>query len=390
MVRLRHFSSWLFVLVVIVPHLGEDGGLRAAERSDNITLETIRKAWQARQLKARTFRFRWDEHHTLTKGSWLSGKKGELGDAEGRVVPPADTTDDTSHRLVMDGHKIRYFSDTLLLSSEGELVHRKNTVVRTESGGKSFSEANGAIPYPSGFVLPPVPREQAQLDEPSPYAVLVTLRPLDLTTAYFADFPGRYRLVPGTSMVEGHACVQVKEEPLRPQFPFRTVWLDPARDFVVVRLIVTRQNVPMIQLTFHEFSHSENSWVPIRWTRTELRDGGSVSTSATATVSDFAIGKPVDLKEFTLSFPPGTLVEDVPANRSYIVKEGGTNRLILDEELGEDMTYERLLTTETGRARSQPRPTKRWLVLLLLSTSALVALVISVKRIWRRRHSVPG
>lgn len=388
---LRHQSRGCWALLILGAGFNLPSLAAPPAREAEYTLEAVEKAWRVRQQKVRTFRFHCDERQTYTKGSYLSGKKPEPSNPHRLVVPPETTTYDTSFSMTMDGDKLRYFSSNFTLTTEGKLVPQKGTTVSTSVGVKDLQEP-GATSYPRGNILPPV-ADGLSITAPGQVALLLTFRPLHPATIYFRNVARRYVVVPGRSVFAERSCVQLKEVGTDPRFPITSVWLDPERDFVVVRMVQDSPTGPLSQLTFEEFRQTENGWVPLKWTKTSLNSDGSVSTSCRASVRHFTLNVLMDEKEFELEFPPGTWVTDGREKTRYILKEGGEKRIILGEELVGQASYEQLLNTETGQALEytpdKPRADRRWLFLALaVIAAALVALVL-VKRLRLRLGTRP-
>jgi hypothetical protein len=360
---------------------------RAAHGAE-VTVADVFKAWKERTNRVRTFRFKWDEQYTVSKGLYKSpGERGNPGDV---YLPPKTTTYDTSYSVTMDGEKLRYDYDEIE-GAGGKLINQKGNRVVAGGEFKGF-RGPGASRYPQGIVAQPVPGEPYGTD-PQIQPLLLLFRPLNTGSIAFKNFPNQFSEVPGRSVIDERSCVQLKEGARTRGQLVTTVWVDPERDFVVTRVVLSDDERPHAQWTFHDFIQTEHGWVPRKWTRTFLGRSGSVLSSASATVRDFELNRPVDPNEFEVEFPPGTWVTDMRGKEEvqYIVKEGGERRLILREERVGGATYEQFLTTETGRALEQPQKDRGRRVLgTALAAAVVVVVFVVARRSWRRKAGGPS
>jgi hypothetical protein len=352
-----------------------------------ITLETIRKAWQAREAKVRSFRFDWDVRYTVPKGSYRNGTKND-DNPDGLVIPPETTTYNMDFRLSLDGDKVRYDANEMMLSEDRRLLHQKSYFVGTNEGSKSFSPP-GAGTYPQGVIGERNP-ERIFISSPQAVPLFLIYRPLDARSCIFDDFPEQYQVLPGRSVVEGRSCVQIREIATSPSQGINTMWLDGDREFVVMRMTRSNDDGPYVQVTFHDFQPSKDGWVPLRWTRVVLGEGGSVRSSTSATVRSWQLNVRFDEKEFDVELPPGTLVTEFIGSRenNYIQREAGRKRPVLEKEILGGATYEQLLHTESGKALENQGLTGSkggWTGFVL---AGVLAIVLLVAFRWRKLRMV--
>src|SRR5262249_40761527 len=164
----------------------------------------------------------------------------------------------------------------------------------------------------------------------------------------------RFRVVAGTQLVNGRECILLKDEPLPLSGRVVSLYLDPRREFIVMKQTYTYQAEGMkgLQTEFLEYGQSEENWVPLRWKSTQVT--GTINGSL---VNEFVLNEPVDPKEFELEFPPGTWLTETASPTTIIVKEGGKRRAITTNEAFSGKKYEDFLRTDTGALAPGPDTT---------------------------------
>lgn len=100
-------------------------------------------------------------------------------------------------------------------------------------------------------------------------------------------------------LVEGVECLRIEAE-------HRTLWLNPARDYVVVRWASYRSSGALMhQCDITYSSDDEYGWVPKTWHHMRLAaDGVTAEEETRATVTRYEIGVPLKQSDFTISVPP--------------------------------------------------------------------------------------
>ena len=173
-----------------------------------------------------------------------------------------------------------------------------------------------------------------------------------------AELGGRditaFRLGDGTAMADGAECLVLEstgeETELREAF-----WVDPARDFHIVR-VERRLPGKITWLNIAYRHHESHGWVPSSWTWVASGpDSGRIFEQVSATVTHYEINEDIPREEFQFTFPPGTMVRDMRSGRNYIQREGSETRTITPEEIARGAAYEELLTTGSGQAALRRR-----------------------------------
>jgi hypothetical protein len=177
------------------------------------------------------------------------------------------------------------------------------------------------------------------------------------------------------AIVDGKPCLELQCQ--RGIFHQRA-WVDPARDFVLVRYLDQQSERTGSKLDVH-YRREAGEWVPERWEITELLPDGKLDQSIRAKVTAIEINSATDPNEYDLVFPRGTLVRDeteIGKVSKYLINERGEKRPILPSE--KRKTYQELLHSEPPSAL---RNTALWTVMV----AAVVAVLSAAWLVWRRR-----
>jgi len=137
----------------------------------------------------------------------------------------------------------------------------------------------------------------------------------------------------------------------------RSVWVDPARDFVPVQYTESKNGSVRIVVKIDYSKDAELGWVPQSWTMILMNEKGETDRSEAAKVTKYSINRELPESEFTLTLPTGTWVSDRDTQEDYILRANGKRRPILPGEFN-GSNYEELLRTEPTKRPIKP-PTKR-------------------------------
>jgi hypothetical protein len=169
--------------------------------------------------------------------------------------------------------------------------------------------------------------------------VFAAVRPFHPAFSLFGRFTTRFRVVAGEQTVDGRRCMILRDYPVGSAQLAVVVYLDPERDFCIIRLSSELKGKEQSRTAFNEYRQVDGQWIPIRWT---TAFPGSTTTESTAV--EFALNGHVEPDELQLEFPYGTWLNDGPDR--FIVKEGGSRRVITARDRGH--SYDELLRTEAG------------------------------------------
>lgn len=353
-----------------------------ATRANDVTLDTIHAAWRKRQDAVKSARFEWAETHTVPKG--LHGEEGQ------KKYPPDDVQYDHHRRLTLDGNMLRLEWRGMQWNNEKKkFVDQTYWSAADGRTSKSFFETHTEPlsdgPYPIGLI-------HKKSDNPDlvggfPGKVLLfCVRPLDpnmgCTGKLKAILSPTSPPVVTASQRDGRTYSLIQE---RFGDYARSIWVDAARDFVIVRYAVAMKGR---EFEVDEVVYDEDrtiGWVPRSWRSTGWNQGAGGTwkfrSLRNASMVNYEINPTVDNAVFRPSFPPGTMVTDYRTDEEYLVKSDGTSRPILPLEREREVSYEEIVATESGRAglyRSPSIAKYYWWIVGGILTSLSVA-------IWRYR-----
>jgi hypothetical protein len=345
-----------------------------------VTLETIAKAWQDRQGRVRSFRFVWTERQTNTKGFVTNlvdepERLKQMGIPPGSVVPPEDVTFEVPSSICIDGNKVRYTRDDRQWSAKEKayVLQPYMTVFNGELGKTFHSKGASYAPWP-----------QALIQGRFPDARALYLSPLFMTfracAPEFRSFDIQTLVLTGRrAVIDGKSCLEVERQ--LGSYVER-VWIDPSRDYVVVRALSSNTEHPRTKIDIAYRKDADSGWVPEKWDILMFYASGKLQQSMRAKVTSYQINPPVELSEFDIEFPAGTRVKDIRDPNSpvdYIVKENDKKRMILPEEIG--ATYEQMIRSEPGQALGKrPQSFPFWSVALACVVAAMAGGLL----LWRK------
>lgn len=202
------------------------------------------------------------------------------------------------------------------------------------------------------------------------------------------------RLLEKPSVIDGHACLVMREGvpgDLQKGLT-RSYWLDPARGYRVLRYIGAGPGVPGVQFDIEYEGDDASGWNPSKWSvmciPTDERD--PIQEFATFEMTDLKLNFPIEAATFHAEFPSGSWVIDMDKQVSYIVREDGTQRMILDLEYRAGAEYADLASSEPGGGyesflarQLSPAPCRH--VELYISTFLIFAILVAGTLVYRRR-----
>lgn len=342
------------------------------------TIETIADVWRQRQEAVRTFHFEWDEIYTLTSGALTK----RAASAAKQATSDASSNFDVSFFMTMDGDKLRFFQDSIIGTPDGT-VRQKRDVASVDGIYKQLLHAReGTIAQGE---IQQGSRKHSHVDDPTLLAIAMTLRPFSQICTVFDELTSRFELVSERASINGREYLLLRELPDGSvRRPLSMVWVDPERDFVIVRRTLTLEGKTQAQQDLTEFKRVDPVWIPVKWTVSFLNSDGSTLISRAATVTKYEINHEIDASAFELTFPPGTYVHDSRSSTHNLARTGGELRKLLPAEMGPEFTVEDLLNSEPGELLHRPDGGGRgWLTWILLANGiALLLLVIAI--LWWR------
>lgn len=213
-----------------------------------------------------------------------------------------------------------------------------------------------------------------------------------LSPCGFGIVPKDCRIVAQASFANGVDCVLVEESRGQDdQRLTRRFWVDPQRDFVVVRYIGQRGGVSKEQLDVQYERYEHQRWLPSRWsaiTPTNPVTGAFVSRfpgqgrlfeHAAAIAVDWSINEPNQQQPNLSVLPAGTTVRDRLTNEWYTIASDGSKQT-LDRDALVDTT---LASDAPGESESG------WAVGWRLVCGGIASIILASYIAWRRRCAFP-
>lgn len=318
--------------------------------ADAQTIGDVAKAWSERQNGVKTAEFWWSS--TIVNSIPNHGEPYSF-DAEGT-------------HLAIKGRSIRY--DSVILNPSPD-SRRPYASAWDEKLNTSLVGTLGTG-FPQGIV-----RDGPSYNDVDNIVfrpILLTfrgcepsLRGIDLTTM---------EVVTVNADTDGIQCWHLRET--RPRDPGlqRSMWLDPLRDFLVVRYAHEVAGTPSSQVDIDYGTDSSGVPVPISWTAVLLGANGAIMQSYAIQVRDFKVNHDVDSSQFRIAFPVGAWVDDRQQGVQYLVRRDG-HRLITPAELRRGVSYEELLSTDSGEAGL---PLRSWLTIRMFVAVGVVVLAVVI------------
>ncbi len=342
------------------------------------TVQDIVDAWRVRQARVRTMRLEWSDSRTTAAYTQLgNSEEGEM------LFPPADVIHEVCVAMSIDGGMLRYSVRGPRWSpDQGEFLPKRYLNVFDGEVSKTFfgyaAEKEDRF-FPRGFVNN---KEERVFDSGNPHlvAVVLTYRPLHPDLGKFD--PAGYRISLKRGVTAGRDCLIL--QPSGSAVRSESYWIDPQRDYVVLRVVRAVKKRPVMQFDVSYTEDALHRWVPSEWEYVALDYGsGRMLCQSVAKVIKYEINCNIPRSEFRFEFPPGTRVTNRNTGEYYIVRQGGRKRMITMEEVRGEATYEEMVTTESGQALAQRSRGHFWWPYSLGGIAALV-LAVAVYT-WCRR-----
>jgi hypothetical protein len=351
-----------------------------AKGQADVTVETIIKAWQARQDRIRSGRFQWTDRVTYPKGRlsdvWKTDSR--LANDALEPVPPEDVTITCNGVLTFDGQKLRYSEDSADWSKKTKKYELVSDLV--VFNGEVSKELNITNPNHERYW----PQGSIRKEKRNSYGSASTMQPIlmtcrGLTPGMRAYDLETFELTGRKVTIDRRLCWELQRRPSSNSEDL--LYVDPGRDFVFVRYLSTYRGLLMRKIDVRYEMISQKEWLPKEWTVTMNTLEGKLDQSHQLRLTSYEINPTVAPEEFELEFPPGTRVRDNRNKTDWIVKpDGSGKRTIPRSDFG--ATYERLLATEPGYAlRDQPFLARfNWLAIAGIVVAGGCVLVF----VWRR------
>jgi hypothetical protein len=346
------------------------------------TMDQIHAAWKSRQGRTKSARFEWKEVDFIPQGMMARPLRSQdEGTGEPAVVPPDDTTMESTHSIDLSGEMLRYCHKGFEWGvEEGRPV--EGSYVATFDGHVArslFGVARvwGGQQAPVGFI-----EKEAQHTDYNNYhlmPVLLLYRGCDPKTG--GRNLGDYAVSGKTGIIEGRRCVLVEKS--HPSSFVETFWLDADRDFIVLRVV---DSMPGGQQTTDISYRKDGAYgfVPTTWRHVEIGcPSGVVFGHTSGTETKCEVNGAIVPGEFDCEFPVGTVVKDLRAGTTFITLAGVKQRMVTNDEINRGASYDEMLATESGQAGIKSRSGLVRPIAVVVSLFLFILLVVLTY--WRSR-----
>jgi hypothetical protein len=312
-------------------------------QSDAPTIEVIADAWRQRERETRSVRIFWTAELTFRKADILDPEiQKQLADADDYLVTVKD------EELRIDGDRFDHRTSI----QEGANYNMPLSLRDSFDESRSYRLATFHHDDPTGYVT----------REPHAFGVTsVGLRPALFAYRPLHDAMSRFNmsgsnLDPEPLVHEGQPYLILRE----PGSASRVaeLWIQAESPFLPVRYIRKIDGRVRLDLTMFYSTESGRENALSAWEMTSFREDGSLDESTHATVTQFEFNPQIDQTEFTIDFPPGTLVIDKDAGTKARLP-GGKHRVKPPEQRQADL---------------------RWLIWVNAIVLALLVLVMIIRR----------
>ncbi len=303
----------------------EKGSAAAISRDD------IVRAWNRRKEQVRSARFEWSEVRNTTADLFLPGETR---------VEPDDPQYGVDSSLSLKGDQIRHTFRKSIWRENAPRGENEYVSVSNGTTSKVYLPPGYVSDYPMGHAT----NEYGSNDIASVYLkpFLWTFR--TSTSGALVAPMEVFDVVPDHVIHQGRECVILRHR-ASPTHGY-DVWVDPSRDFLIVRQQFVRDGRVGNQLDIdYEFNDQGGVWVPSDWRFAMLNSKGNPIHSVNGTLTRAEINVDIPDTDFEFDFPEGTLVHEGQVHQ-HIVMADGTQRPIAVSDRG--LPYDVLLSKGTG------------------------------------------
>ena len=262
-------------------------------------------AWQKRQGAINTFRFAWTEEQTHPKG-WLSNPR--YPERERSAIPGLliDRSYIVAKTLAVAGNKLRYSFELdrkeepdgvdVIAQQGGNRglgVRRHYSYVSVFDGQIGTVRLNSFLDHPPATMLQTTANVDAQNLDARP--ILMAFRPLDAVMGH--------RLIDRAITNESRTFYRGRstfllEERHDPSGWKTILWIEPERDFLVSRFMVSFEQNHTVDIDIDYVHDARWGWIPSGWRVTEMLSDGSKRLVAVARVNSYTVNVPIGTDTF--------------------------------------------------------------------------------------------
>lgn len=268
--------------------------------------DVLIKAWQKRQDAIKTFRFVWTEQQTHPKG-WISNPRFPERERSSLPALLTDRSFTVNKTLAVDGGKMRYSFELdrkdepdgiSVMAAPGDSVDGLGSgkhysyigVFDGQAGKTTISSLTGSPPAVVRQI-----RENADAQNLDNRAIMLAMRPLDPVMGHLLVDRAVANQV--RSFYKGRSIFLLEEQ--RDPSGWKTlVWVEPERNFLVSRVVVSFEQRFIADIDIDYKEDAQWGWVPGGWRITARLADDSKRVVCEAKVTSYSINQTIESGEF--------------------------------------------------------------------------------------------
>jgi thiol-disulfide isomerase/thioredoxin len=317
--RLRSGAVWLSIVGVwtTAAAFGND---EAGQGSHSPALSRVVAAWNARQARIKAFHVAWDVRIHLPQGSALPRGRGFVGLKRNFAGTDNQSVDLTLPRSEWWGEgadRLRSDLSQIAFSNAGERKETAQFCLVVDGSRHLRLHVPASVDQPATLAIwRKVPVKYPSNWSSSGDFALMDLD-VDLTPLRFALRSGSAaadwssessRVVSENVLLDGARCIELQLDRIDHS---ERCWVDPARDYSVVRWERRQSDCPAMEVTIDLQRGGNGEWVPSRWSGRLVADGAGSAASFEATVTSSTIlNQKLPEGTFAPAGPVGTRLYD--------------------------------------------------------------------------------
>jgi hypothetical protein len=268
--------------------------------AESPALKRILTAWKARQQRLKSFHFTWGSRFSLPKGARDANRKNAN---EVRFdIPDSECWIEGENRVRAEFRRIDARPGIVQLGKRC-----RGTLDGSADVTLEFSESKGGSPRGTVWNDKRDHESRASLLCP----LLLACRPA--TQKATGAHPEFFHVLTENAIINNTHCIKIEKNGSGGDRIAETCWVDPSRDYVIVRWEIGRRNSPLFWASIDYLDDSEHGWLPSGW-ETNLWEvaaqpnGGLIR----ATVRKYSVNETFSPDTFATNFPPDTILPDPP------------------------------------------------------------------------------
>jgi hypothetical protein len=175
-------------------------------------------------------------------------------------------------------------------------VHRHYSYVSVFDGQQGETRINSLLGAPPGTVVRSTANVDAQNLDTRP--ILLTFRPLDPAMGHLLIDRAITNLA--RTFYRGRS-IFVLEERHDPSGWKTVLWIDPEREFTILRITVLAEQRKIVDVDIDYRQDQRWGWIPSGWRISEMLADGRMRHISTATVSSYNINTTIQPQHFTIA-----------------------------------------------------------------------------------------